>query len=134
MLPLVQELNPSLQEEVLRSRFQEMFSYPSYRCFGLVDEEDKLIGISSGWLSTRLYSGKQLELDNVVIAPEFRSKGYGKVLDELLEQWARDNNCLTMELNSYVSNNRSHRFYINRNYDILGYHFLKKLKTPENQG
>ena len=77
------ELNPALGDEVIRSRLLEMFSYPSYICFGMF-ENTKLIGVASGWLSTRFYSGKQLEIDNVIVSKEFQSKGMGKEFLEFI--------------------------------------------------
>lgn len=40
---------------------------------------------------------------------------------------ARERGCETSELNTYVNNHRSHKFYLNEGYVIKGYHFLKKL-------
>ena len=34
---------------------------------------------------------------------------------------------MTVELNTYVTNDRSHKFYFNQGYSILGYHFQKEL-------
>ncbi|MBK7465456.1 MAG: GNAT family N-acetyltransferase [Saprospiraceae bacterium] len=54
-----------------------MFPMPTYYCFGLY-HENKLIGLSSSWITIRFYSGKQLEVDNVVIDKIYQSKGLGK--------------------------------------------------------
>jgi len=103
-----------------------MFQLENYHCFGFYDGE-KLVGLSSGWITVRLYSGKQLEVDNVIIHTDERSKGYGKVFLRLLEDWAITNDCQTIELNTYVGNSRSHKFYFNEGYTILGFHFQKHL-------
>lgn len=126
ILPYAQHLNPEKEEAELRSIQKDMFSYATYHCFGIW-EEDELLGISSAWTSTKFYSGKQLEVDNYVIDESQRSKGLGQKLMDHISQWARDNHYQTIELNAYVHNHRGHRFYINQGFDILGYHFLKKL-------
>ena len=104
-----------------------MFTFHNYKCFGFF-EENKLIGVSSGWLSVRLYSDKQLEIDNLIVDPEIQSKGYGKLFLNEIELWAKKEGCKTIELNTYVQNTRSHKFYFNQGFHILGYHFQKELK------
>jgi GNAT superfamily N-acetyltransferase len=119
-------LNPGSTIEKLERYADEMFGFDNYRCFGLFEQEE-LIGISSGWITVRFYSGKQLEVDNVIIDPAIQSKGYGKYFFELIEAWAKEKDCLTIELNTYVGNSRSHKFYFSNGYKILGFHFQKQL-------
>ena len=123
---LGQKLNPKLTLEKVKEYQKEMFNFQNYRCFGLF-LDDKLIGISSGWITVRLYSGKQLEVDNVIIDNNLQSKGYGKKLFEFIEKWAKENSCKTIELNTYVQNSKSHKFYYNLGYSILGFHFWKHI-------
>ena len=126
IIELVADVNPDIHRDVLRRRQLEMFGYSSYCCFGLF-WEGKLVGISSAWITTRFYSGKQLELDNVIVAPACRSMGFGEQLLAHIERWAAEQACLTVELNTYVVNNKSHKFYFNQGFNILGYHFQKKI-------
>ena len=48
----------------------------------------KIIGISSGWTFIRIYCGKQLELDNVVINKKLQAKGFGKLFFDKIEEWS----------------------------------------------
>lgn len=126
IVKLGQQLNPNMQITELVKYQNEMFKYPTYQCFGLF-LDNQLIGISSGWITVRYYSGKQLEVDNVIIDQRIQSKGYGKKFFEWIEEWALQNQCKSIELNTYVQNARSHKFYFNLGYSILGFHFCKKL-------
>ena len=128
ILPLVQLLNPSLKEDTLHLRQKEMFNHAHYHCFGLYQDAE-LIAVCSAWTTTRLYSGKQLELDNVVVLPKLRSKGIGNLFMQMIENWALERGYQTIELNSYVENTASHKFYNRRSYKILGHHFQKRLTT-----
>lgn len=123
---LTKQLNSNLSVSELKKRQQNMFEFPNYRCFGLFIE-NKLIGVSSGWITVRLYSDKQLELDNVIVDTTLHSKGYGKVFLERINSWAVREDCKTIELNTYVQNERSHKFYFNQGYQILGFHFQKRI-------
>ena len=126
IVPLIQELNPELDKQTIESNQKEMFGIVNYRCFGLF-KSDHLIGVSSGWITVRHYSGKQMEIDNVIVTSGDQSKGYGKQFIEFIEQWSRDQECRTIELNTYVTNARSHKFYFDLGFKILGFHFYKSL-------
>jgi len=128
ILKLTQQLNSETSIKILNELQQEMFTFRNYKCFGIY-KNDELIGLSSGWMTIRLYSGKQLEIDNVIIDKPFQSQGYGKILLDYIENWALKNACKTIELNTYVENSRSHKFYFNQGYKVLGFHFQKYIGT-----
>jgi GNAT superfamily N-acetyltransferase len=123
---LGQQLNPSLTLQETKDYLIQMFEFEHYTCFG-VFKESQLIGISSAWTTVRLYCGKQLEVDNVIIDPTIQSQGIGKLFFEYIETWAKDHDYKTIELNTYIQNAKSHKFYFNLGYSNLGLHFLKKL-------
>ena len=123
---LANKLHPHMELATVRAYLQEMFQLPTYYCFGLY-QDGKLIAMSNGWITIRIYSGKQLEVDNVIVDPDLRSKGVGKCLFEHIDAWAIANGCKTIELNTFVQNAKSHKFYFNEGYKILGFHFQKQL-------
>ena len=123
---LGQQLNPKLTLAETKAYFLQMFTFDSYTCFAVFINA-KLVGISSGWTTVRLYSGKQLEVDNVIIDSSVQSKGVGKLFFEFIEKWAKEKDYKTIELNTYVQNSRSHKFYFNLGYSILGFHFWKHI-------
>lgn len=126
ILPLVQRLTEGeFSEEVLYERFEQMFGQ-NYECHGIY-WEGELVGVFGLWFMTRHYAGKSCEPDHIYIENEYRNKGIGGKLFEYIDHYAREKGCETSELNSYVSNYRSHKFYLNLGYEIKGYHFLKKL-------
>ncbi|WP_010181813.1 GNAT family N-acetyltransferase [Aquimarina agarilytica] len=125
MIPLALQLG-DYNEEQIRTYINEMFAYGNYVCFGFF-VSNELIGLTSGWTTTRFYCGKQLEIDNVVIDAKHQSKGYGRIFESEIKAWCFERGYDTIELNSYVFNSRSHKFYFNQDYKIIGYHFQKKL-------
>lgn len=124
ILPLAHKLRPAADPVQLSGYLAEMFRFPTFHCFGLWHQE-KLVAVSFGWITIRFYSGKQLEVDNVIVDPDLRSQGVGKTFFSFIEDWAVQHQCLTIELNTYVQNSRSHKFYFNEGYQILGFHFQK---------
>lgn len=137
IVKLTKFLNPEMDLDLLLQRQAEMFSFQNHICLGCY-RGDALVALSSGWITVRLYSGKQLEIDNVIVNPDKQGKGVGAVFLNQIEAWARENHCLSVELNAYVDNDRAHKFYFREQYKILGFHFRKLLskgsKTETSHG
>lgn len=126
IIPLIQKLTDNkFPDELLEERFSEMITQ-NYECAGVFDGE-KLIGISGLWFCTRHYSGKSVEADHVYIDDGYRGKGLGKQFFDWIYKYAKQKGCESAELNTYVSNYPSHKFYYNEGFEIYGYHFFKKL-------
>jgi GNAT superfamily N-acetyltransferase len=128
ILPLLAHLNPKRSPSYIENTLIEMAQQPNYHAFGLF-YQGELVGLSSGWTTVRMYCGKHLELDNVIIDPEIQSKGFGKHLLESIKNWATAQGYIAIGLNTYVSNARSHKFYFNQGYNVLGFHFEKDLSA-----
>lgn len=126
IIPLVQKLtNNKHSDLVLKERFTQMTT-ENYECAGVFDG-DKLIGVSGLWFQTRHYAGKSMELDHVYIEAEYQGQGLGKIFFKWLYDYAKSKGCIASELNTYVQNYPSHKFYYNEGYEIYGYHFYKTL-------
>lgn len=126
VIPIIMEYGEYQTEEaLLKLRFEEMFDQ-NYECFGVYSGEE-MIGIFGLWFMTRHYAGKSCEPDHVYLKPAYQNKGYGKEIFNFIFDYAKERGCETSELNSYVHNFKSHKFYMNHGYIIKGYHFLKKL-------
>ena len=126
VIPLVEKLNDyKISHEVLKQRFSEMI-HQNYEC-AVIYDGSKLIGVCGLWFCTRHYSGKSVEPDHVVIDESYRSKGLGKEFFNWIYNYAKEKGFEAVELNTYVNNSASHKFYFNEGFKILGYHFFKKL-------
>jgi GNAT superfamily N-acetyltransferase len=90
--------------------------------------EDKCIAISGYWIQTKIYSGRYLEPDNVVVDSDFRSKKVGELMMKELEIIAKESSCRYLMLDAYLENSRAHQFYGNLGFQKKGYHMLKKLE------
>ncbi len=126
-LPLLMLLNNEETKEVLSQRLIEM-STQNYECVGVYDETE-LIGIAGLWFQTRHYSGRSIEPDHVVISEEYRNQGIGKKLFSWIDQYAKEKGYEAVELNTYVRNTASHKFYYNEGYEIMGFHFVKRISS-----
>lgn len=128
VLPLIQKLmNNQLTDELLLKRFGEIFDQ-NYECWG-VYANNQLIGVFGLWFMTRHYAGRSCEPDHVYVDDGYRGKGIGKEMFKWIYEYAKTKGCETTELNSYVSNYPSHKFYLNQGYEIWAHHFVKKLHS-----
>ena len=126
IIPLIQEFTDNkFPNDILEIRFNEMFTQ-NYECIG-VFKGGMLIGLCGLWFQTRHYAGKSCEPDHVYIQPEYQGLGLGNKMFDYVEKYCKEKGCESLELNTYVQNTSSHKFYYNLGYKILGYHFFKDL-------
>lgn len=125
LAPLLQQLNPAITEVYLNELLDDMITH-GYRMVG-VWNEDECLGVSGIWVTTKLYSGKYLEMDNVVVATSARSQGIGQLLTDFITDLAREEGCKTMMLDAWLDNHKAHAFYERQGFVKRGYHFLKSM-------
>jgi ribosomal protein S18 acetylase RimI-like enzyme len=120
-------LNPSIPCETLRERLGTiLLDHPHYRLTGAF-YGDRLVGLTGAWIATKVWCGRYLEVDNLVVHPDARSAKIGTRLIENLEATAREEACEILVLDSYTSNHPSHRLYHRLGFEIWGFHFVKPL-------
>lgn len=123
--PLIRQLSPGVTEERYAYLLEDMLDH-GYR-MAAIFEDTVCVGISGVWVATKIYSGRYLEMDNVVVAESHRSKGIGKLLTDFVEQLALAEGCDMMMLDAYLENEKAHAFYEREGFTKRGYHFLKRL-------
>ncbi|WP_375324422.1 GNAT family N-acetyltransferase [Flagellimonas sp. GZD32] len=128
ILPLAFILNgEKIPMEVLENRLSAMIPM-GYRCIGVYDGE-KLVGICGVWELNKLYAGKHLEPDNVIIDPEYQGQKIGQLMMDFLSDYAKKTDCEALEVNCYAKNIRGKKFWENQGYEPVGIHLIKKLKA-----
>jgi GNAT superfamily N-acetyltransferase len=88
---------------------------------------DECIGLSGYWIGSKLWCGRYLEADNVVIAEAHRSKGIGNLIFDYLKQKAQKEKCSMVSLDSYTTNFKAHKFFYNEGFEPRGFHFINIL-------
>lgn len=123
--PLIRQLNPGLKKGEYEKMLDEMLLH-GYRMAGAFAGK-KCVALSGFWISTKIYSGKYVELDNVVVDRNYRSAGLGKLLCDWVMAEAKKQGCITAMLDAYLENLPGHKFYLREGFIIRGFHFIKKL-------
>lgn len=124
-LPIIQQLYPDYTVEKYKSLLEQMI--PNNYKQLLVVQGNQTVGLAGFWIGTKLWSGKYLELDNVVVHQDFRSQKIGSVLTNYLNQKAIEENCNMIVLDAFTTNFGAHKFYMNHGYVPKGFHFVKIL-------
>ena len=125
ILPLIQQLNPTIPSATLTKRLAEMIEL-GYQCVGAF-KNGKLVGAAGMWFGARFYCGRYIDVDNVIVDQEQRSSGIGSLLMSWIEAYARTQRCEVSVLDAYTTNTSAHRFYLRDGYKIIGFHFYKDL-------
>lgn len=125
-LPIIQQLYPDYTLEIYGNLLDEMIPH-NYKQL-IVVENGITMGLAGFWIGTKLWCGKYLELDNVVVHEDFRSKGIGSVMTKYLNQKAIDEDCFLIALDAYTTNFGAQKFYMNHGFVPKGFHFVKFLK------
>ncbi|MBY0205911.1 MULTISPECIES: GNAT family N-acetyltransferase [Paenibacillus] len=68
---------------------------------------------------------KFMYVDDLITVTDGRSHGFGKTLLHWLENFAKENDCSQIHLDSGVQRHEAHRFYLRERMDITCYHFSK---------
>ncbi|MGB6220214.1 GNAT family N-acetyltransferase [Haloferula sp.] len=122
-------LNPDCSSEVLVDRFETIVAeHPHYHPLGAFTE-GKMVAFAGAWIATKVWCGRYLEVDNLVVHPDYRSKGFGSSLIKHCEQLAKQHGCNLLVLDSYTSNHPSHRLYHRFGFEIWGFHFVKQIAS-----
>lgn len=123
--PLIQQLYPDYSAEKYYDLLTAML--PNNYKQIIVVENGITIGLAGFWIGTKLWSGKYLEMDNVVVHEDFRSNGIGSIMTNYLNQKAIDEDCKMIVLDAFSTNFGAHKFYMNHGFVPKGFHFIKFL-------
>jgi GNAT superfamily N-acetyltransferase len=93
-----------------------------------IREEGRVVAVAGYRVSTNLFCGRHLYVDDLVTADAARSKGHGKALLAWLRAQAVAEDCDVFHLDSGMQRKRAHQFYLREGLEIAGYHFSERLK------
>ena len=93
-----------------------------------VRAEGRVVAVAGYRVSTNLFYGRHLYVDDLVTADSERSKGYGKELLAWLRALAVEYDCDAFHLDSGVQRKRAHQFYLREGLELSSYHFSEQLK------
>ncbi len=96
-------------------------------CLAYLTADDTVRAVVGYRIIDMLRTGRILEVDDLVAETSDRSKGYGKQLLDWCYEFARNNHCSAVELDSAVHRADAHRFYFRERMYVLAFHFSRPL-------
>ena len=123
---VMRELRPHLDDTaafVDRVRRQRAEGYR----LAFVEAAGEVRAVAGYRIMEKLFSGRQLYVDDLVSRAADRSQGYGGRLFDWLVERAREAGCVDLALDSGVQRFGAHRFYLRKGMDIASHHFTMKL-------
>ncbi len=124
---LLATLNTETPAALIAHRLDTLLTdHSHYQIFGAF-AGNELAGVAGAWIATKIWCGRYLEIDNLVVSEPQRSSGIGSLLIQHLESLAHERECHLIVLDSYTSNKPSHRLYHRLGFEIWGFHFIKPI-------
>lgn len=124
ILPLVYFLNENEDQNKIKNRIEKLKEFDNYFCIGVYENEE-LIGCCGVWKLFKIYAGPHLEVDNVAVLPDHRSKNLGEKMMDWVTGYAKENGFNSIELNAYIINKRGVAFWEKVGCEKKGYHMVK---------
>lgn len=124
-LALLQEMYPSLTHEEYSNDLDAMI--PNNYSQIAVFEDNECLGLSGIWCGTKLWCGKYIELDNIIVSSKSRSKGIGNLIFDYVQKMGEEQQVSMLSLDSYTTNHKAHKFFYNEGFGPKGFHFIKVL-------
>lgn len=125
--PVMSELRPQLAADSFVSTVQHLMKTTQFALACL--DDDGIKAVAGYRVSEWLYSGKYLEIEDLVTTSTARSKGYGGALFDWLTREAVRVGCRQVRLVSGVKRADAHRFYLRKGMMIEAHYFSMNLQT-----
>jgi GNAT superfamily N-acetyltransferase len=126
--PVLQQLRPHLVAADFLARVRRMQAEGFH--VALLEDASATVRAVAGYrYYDKLFSGRNLYVDDLVTDSASRSRGHGRALLAWLAAEARAHGCVQLELDSGVQRFDAHRFYFRERMHISSYHFVVSL-TP----
>jgi GNAT superfamily N-acetyltransferase len=120
LYPVLSQLYPKLSEPDFIKYVEEMWEQ-NYHLLASF-EEDVPVAIIGYRLGRRLYCGKYLHIDNLIVDEKHRNKDLATKLVAYVKNLAKELGCNAVLADSYVMNTKAHKFFHKNGFFIRGYH------------
>lgn len=123
--PVMRELRPQLEEAEFLARVRSLEN-KGYQ-LAYVQNTDSVVAVTGFWIRENLAWGRFMYVDDFVTLAAHRSKGIGTRLLTWLREYAINEGCRQLHLDSGTQRKDAHRFYEREGVTVFGYHFAEIL-------
>ncbi|WP_294961944.1 GNAT family N-acetyltransferase [Sulfurimonas sp.] len=122
---VLKQLRPTLSYKEFEDLIYDM-RHMEYKMFGIMDGEE-LITYAGVAVQTNLYHKRHLYVFELVSDEKYRNGGYGVMMLDFLNDYAKTCMCQNIVLSSNFEREDAHRFYEKHGFDKKSYIFLKSV-------
>ena len=122
------ELRPHVKRDAFLTTVRAM--EPDGFRLAFIRKGERVVAVAGYRVSTNLFYGKHLYVDDLVTAETERSQGHGRVLLAWLRALAVEKDCDAFHLDSGVQRKRAHAFYLREGMELSSYHFSVRFHSP----
>lgn len=119
--PVMRELRDHLKKETFVTRVRDQQS--SGYVLAFLEDDGTVAAVSGFRIGENLAWGRFLYVDDLVTAQRYRSHGYGSRLLAWLKEYAKQQHCDQLHLDSGVQRVDAHRFYLREGLPKTSFHF-----------
>jgi ribosomal protein S18 acetylase RimI-like enzyme len=125
---VVHELRPELDPD----RYLTLMLYMIDEGYKLIyiEEDGKAVSFCGYRITTMLYRGRSIYIDDLCTLPEARGKGHAKALLDYVLKEAKEEELESIHLDSGHQRHAAHRLYLDFGFTISAHHFEMKLASP----
>lgn len=129
VLEVLNELyHGEIQYDIFSKLYKERIDNEN-SCYIVAIDGDKIVGVLISEITHQLHRTKKSSfIEDLVVREEYRNKGIGKQLVEAAIKYAKQLECEVIELTSYITNEKAHRFYERNGFEKHSYKFKQYLK------
>ena len=124
--PVMHELRTDLSKADFKAIYEA--AHPLGYRIAAVFDGDECRAAAGYRLLTNFVSGRHIYVDDLVTAEQWRSHGYGRLLNRYLVELARKEGCGSVQLDSATHRIKAHRFYFRERYTISAFHFTRVIR------
>lgn len=125
--PVMRELRPHLEEIEFLPLVRKLEN-AGYR-LAFVQQPEGVVAVAGFWIRENLAWGRFLYVDDLVTLASHRSQGIGSRLLTWLREYAAQEGCRQLHLDSGTQRKDAHRFYDREGMSLFGYHFAENLAS-----
>lgn len=126
--PVIHQLRPHLVAADFVAQVRRMQTEGFH--LALLEADGVVRAVAGYRFYEKLFSGRNLYVDDLVTDGTQRSRGHGRALLAWLRAAALARGCVQLELDSGVQRAEAHRFYFRERMKISAYHFVTDLNPP----
>jgi GNAT superfamily N-acetyltransferase len=124
--PVIAQLRPHLSLEAFLALVGRMQRDSGYQLVYLTDN-NSVKAVAGIRCAEWLYTGKYLEIDDLITNSDDRSRGYGSQLFDWVCNHAREIHCNQVRLVSGLQRERAHQFYMDKGMTFEAKYFSLSL-------